>query len=243
MKKIFALFAALLVMTAFSSITYAGNPYASGSIGTTWFSNTETRDIDDVDNWGYTLDFDSSVSFTGAVGYDFGSTRLEAEVGRQTNSLNAMTLRSGNYAGWADFGETSISLNTEYAGVDPEGDVSITSFMLNGYYDLPITSSGVEVFLTGGLGGALIDFDNYGAQFPYWEGIKYTSSFTTSTWAYQLGAGVAVPVSSKVMIDARYRYFSTFDFSTEASLDAFFDQAMNMSLSSHSAMLGLRVGF
>ncbi len=56
---------------------------------------------------------------------------------------------------------------------------------------------------------------------------------TETTLAYQLGAGLAIPVSDGVMIDARYRYFATTDFDVVGVVET--------NVSSHSALLGLRV--
>ncbi|MCE1274730.1 MAG: outer membrane beta-barrel protein, partial [Chlorobiales bacterium] len=54
------------------------------------------------------------------------------------------------------------------------------------------------------------------------------------TLAYQIGAGVAIPLTSTVDLDARYRYFATTDFSTDFG---------NLNVDSHNLLLGLRVKF
>ena len=41
------------------------------------------------------LGFDSGIALTGALGYDFGSTRLEAELGYRTNDVSTVTESDG----------------------------------------------------------------------------------------------------------------------------------------------------
>jgi len=50
-----------------------------------------------------------------------------------------------------------------------------------------------------------------------------------AAFAYQIGAGIGVPISDGIMLDARYRYFATAEIED------------HMNVSSHSALLGLRV--
>jgi len=54
------------------------------------------------------------------------------------------------------------------------------------------------------------------------------------TFAYQAGIGLGIPVADNIMLDARYRYFATTDFTVLAA---------NTNIASHNALLGLRVMF
>jgi opacity protein-like surface antigen len=96
----------------------------------------------------------------------------------------------------------------------------IYSLMANGYYDVDL--GGVDLYGTVGLGVAQVDTGTY----PHIPPSNIVDDDNVSL-AYQLGVGLAVPVGSGVSVDAKYRYFSTLD---------------NNQLSSHSALLGLRVG-
>ena len=55
-----------------------------------------------------------------------------------------------------------------------------------------------------------------------------------TTFAYQAGIGLGIPVADNIMLDARYRYFATTDFTMLVA---------NTNVESHNALLGLRVGF
>lgn len=177
MKKSLSLLAAFLVIGAFSAPAQAADHYVSGFGGAAW-----------INEGG----LDAGFTGTGAIGCDYGSTRLEAEFGYQHGS--------------DDF---------TVGGVKYNDSVDLYTLMGNGYYDIDL--GGVDWYLTAGLGLAYGD---------------YTISKTgvggdDTTFAYQFGTGFAVPVADNIMLDARYRYFTT------ASRDH---------VSSNSAMLGLRVG-
>ncbi len=119
-----------------------------------------------------------------------------------------------------DYGDTRLEAEMGYQnnsfdyGSD-EADVNVYTLMANGYYDVDL--GGVDMYLTAGVGLAQgdVDYDD-----------EYSDCEKDSSMAYQFGAGLAAPVGDGVMLDARYRYFTTID---------------NCQLSSHSALLGLRV--
>ncbi len=174
MKKSLSLLAAFLVAGMFAAPVQAADQYVSAFGGASWMNEGE---------------LDAGIAATAAIGCDYGDTRLEAEMGYQTNS----------------FGEG-----------DNEADVNVYTLMANGYYDVDL--GGVDMYLTAGVGLAQGDID---------EGDnEYKDCEKDSSMAYQFGAGLAAPVGDGVMLDARYRYFTTID---------------NCQLSSHSALLGLRI--
>ncbi|NTU97999.1 MAG: outer membrane beta-barrel protein, partial [Chlorobiaceae bacterium] len=97
---------------------------------------------------------------------------------------------------------------------------------------------GVELYAMAGVGIAQVNI-NAEATIDY--DISYSSGSVTlavdtheTTLAYQLGAGISIPVSKGVKLDARYRYFATTDFNLNALVNV-------EDLSSHSALVGLRV--
>ncbi|MBC8525233.1 MAG: porin family protein [Chlorobium phaeobacteroides] len=227
MKKALSLLAAAVLIMGWSIPSYAGNPYASGNIGIVWFDNLNGVESD-YENRDYSIDasLDSGISLTGAVGCDMGDTRVEAEIGYQTNDAVSAEVLDDN--GILEDGPWEWG-----------GDVSLTTFMFNGYYDIALMESGLEFFLTAGVGGAFYSFDDVGDI----NDDRYRGTTNGSTWAYQLGAGLALPVGDNLIVDARYRYFDTAEFTTEDDFDAFDDVAMNLDISSHSALVGLRYNF
>jgi opacity protein-like surface antigen len=107
------------------------------------------------------------------------------------------------------------------------GDVEVWSVLANGYYDI-YTGMGVKPYLTAGVGAARVQFEDVrDARYNVW-------SEHDSVFAYQVGAGVSVPLGNHVALDARYRYFSTAEFTL--------DNGNQSRLSSNSVSLGLRVG-
>lgn len=78
------------------------------------------------------------------------------------------------------------------------------------------------------MGVAQVDVDDYDHALI---GDPVSASETTLAW--QVGAGVAVPIAENIMVDARYRYFAITDFTA---------LGYNIDGSSHNALIGLRVG-
>ena len=231
MKKVLSLLVAAVLVMGWSATSFAGkNFYASGNVGMAWFDDATATGVEGDEDDTVDLSFDSGIALTGAIGCDFGSTRLEAELGYQTNDVSTVTESDGK------------ATNTE----EGYGDVSLTTFMFNGYYDIkPMDDSDFEIFLTAGIGAAFVNVDEVGPQVYPSGGFDddYSSTFSETTWAYQIGAGVGIPVGDGIMVDARYRYLSTADVTTRDDDDAFDNDPMNISFDSHSALVGLRYNF
>jgi opacity protein-like surface antigen len=251
MKKTLSLLAVLAVAGVASAPAEAATRYVSGMAGISWFQDSDvTYTTDWTDRYpGYgttVLGFDSGLTATAAVGCDYGSTRVEAEIGYQKNDIDQLS------------GEE----DAPYFGEDFTGKTSVYSLMLNGYLDIPVGGD-VELYAMAGVGAAQVNFEG-DAILPYYYGedsgqgynvdydpVKYKSHATT--FAYQLGAGIAIPLSKGVKLDARYRYFATTDFTftgvddTEPITDgydwdtAWYTPQLNTSISSHSVLVGLRV--
>lgn len=118
---------------------------------------------------------------------------------------------TGTAAIGCDYGDTRLEAEMGYQnGSDADYDLDLYSLMANGYYDVDL--GGADLYLTAGVGIAQADA---------------SVDDEKSSLAYQFGVGVAAPVADGVMLDARYRYFTTID---------------NDSISSNGALLGLRIG-
>lgn len=122
----------------------------------------------------------------------------------------------GNYRLEAELGWMQNAVD-EVDGID-SGDVNVISLMANGYYDFDMY--GVMPFITAGIGAAQVQFDDL-----------LDDDVNEGAFAYQIGAGVGFEVADNMTIDARYRYFATTEFLEDTTLG------------SHTALLGLRVGF
>jgi len=232
MKKTLSLLAVLMAAGVASSPAQAADHYVSAFGGISWMSDMNAEDAQQYSslNESAEVGFGSGLAVLGAVGCDYGSYRVEAEVGYQKSDIKEMSY---------SYGSGSIGPN------DLDGDASVLSLMANGYYDFDLGSK-VELYATAGVGVAQVSFDSVSPG-NGWQGEDYTAHETTLAW--QVGAGIAAPIADNVKLDLRYRYFATTDFTNdEVSTfwgDAYpqFEGGSNSNISSHSVLLGLRVGF
>lgn len=105
-------------------------------------------------------------------------------------------------------------------------EMTAISFMGNLWYDFPKTG-GIRPYIGGGVGLAEVEANNVV------NGAIFVDDDET-TFAFQLGAGLAIDLAPKVALTVDYRYFFAVDPSfvgAEADYD------------SHSLMTGLRFGF
>ncbi len=235
MKKMLSLLAVALLVMGWSGTSFAGNPYASANIGIAWMDDIEGTHVDaDERRFSIEMATESGIALTGAIGYDMGAVRAEAEIGYQANDASKLTLyKDGDFDKDWDF----------------QGDISLTTFMVNGYYDIELMEdSGIELFLTAGVGAAFYNFDDLGENKDIdLEDNDRIGTLNGGTYAFQLGAGLGIPVGDGITVDARYRYFNTGDVSTNEDFNGFYmrgdDDAYNLDFSSHSALIGLRYNF
>jgi len=173
--------------------------YVSANIGGVVMNNG------DFGNYYYNNN--SGITVLGALGYGFkNNCRIEGEVGYQTNDNN-------NY----------------YYGLNVNRNLSVLSFLANGYYDIPVFG-GTQPYITAGLGVANVSTNSL--TLP--RGLPDLPPINNSAFAYQFGFGVTIPLSNAIKLDARYRYFAT-----NIVVDNVFS---SNSLSSNSVLLGLKIG-
>jgi opacity protein-like surface antigen len=134
-KSLFCLICCFLL--AFSSTGLAAEttgPYVSANIG--WAMMADGN----VSGPGFSeeLEYDSGLTFGGALGNNFGNGRIEGEVAYQTNDIDT-------------------------TGGDKRDDLetSLLSFMVNGYYDFH-NDSAFTPYLTAGIGAAKFEIDQTG---------------------------------------------------------------------------------
>jgi len=156
---------------------------------------------------------DSAMNHAG-LGHDKSGLNILAAIGLSfENNLRMET----------EVGYQSVGNNGEY-GSNLDSNMSVLSILANAYYDISFIDAATP-YITAGLGGA-----NANPMGINWPGSLNTSK---SSFAYQLGAGITIPIGDNVKLDARYRYFAT----PKIILDPAFD---NQKLSSNNFLLGLR---
>ncbi len=243
MKKSLSLIAVFVVIGFASNPTQAANHYVSGMAGVSWMNNITPSESYQASSGNQAANFDlkSGINALGAVGCDYGNYRLEAEIGYQQNKLRS--------------GVDSIDGVVQYyplegSRYEMRGDVSVLSLMGNGYYDFHL-GSGIDFYATAGIGVAQVSFKDMNSVHNYdpvydvlYDNPNPGYNDHATTLAYQVGAGLAFPVTHNIKLDLRYRYFATTDFSygndwfgTAGKTD------ITTNVVSHSALIGLRVGF
>ena len=144
------------------------------------------------------IDHDTGYDFDGIVGYDFGSFRLEAEVGYKQASSGDL-IGTTPVLGGAFIPGLGNSGNAGYF-IDTNGDVNALSFMLNGMVDFG-DDDGLQGFVGGGVGVARTELTNIIAT-PWLDD-------SDTGFAWQAIAGVRAPISDSWDVGLKYRYFNT----------------------------------
>jgi opacity protein-like surface antigen len=249
MKRMLSLLALLTVAAFASAPVHAASHYVSGMGGVSRMNNMTPEDAYQGvgGNNSSNLDLGSGVNVLGAIGCDYGNYRLEAEVGYQQNKL-----KSG-----VDYMDGVVQYHPlEGSRYDMRGDVSALSLMGNGYYDFNL-GGGIDLYATAGVGVAQVSFHdvNFSNNYDATNNVLFNNpnpgyNDHETTIAYQVGAGLAFPVTDRIKLDLRYRYFATTDFTySNNSFDASSSSStpaasgINNNIVSHSALLGLRVEF
>jgi opacity protein-like surface antigen len=178
MKKSLSLLAAFLVAGMWSAPVQAADHYVSGMAGMSWFQNMEADEaLDGIasdEKDGIEYSFDSGLTVAAAIGCDYGSTRLEAEVGYQSNDVESIDFKDNG-----EWDDDAIAL---------EGDVNVYSLMANGFYDIDL--GGVELYAMAGVGIAQVNFDGVSDPDRSRQILEFNASETAL--AYQVGAGLAL---------------------------------------------------
>jgi opacity protein-like surface antigen len=242
MKKTLSLIAVLAVIGFASTPTQAANHYVSGMGGVSWMNNITPAESYEAasGNQDSNFDLNSGIHALGAVGCDYGNYRLEAEIGYQQNEMKY---------GVDNLDGVAQNNPLEGSRYDLRGDVSVLSLMGNGYYDVSL-GGGVELYATAGAGVAQVSFKDMNPVYNYdgYDNVLYNNpdpgyNDHATTLAYQVGAGLAFPVTQNIKLDLRYRYFATTDFTYANDWFGAGNAGITTNIVSHSALLGLRVEF
>ena len=133
-----------------------------------------------VDFQSNDLDSDMGWGFQAAVGKvfpaDYGSFRLEFEFGDQFADME-----------------------------DSDGEVALTTYMINGYYEMPIDDM-FALYATAGAGYGRYDIDA-GIVNPT-DGMGYINH-SDDVFAYKGGAGATSNINEQMAVDLGYEYLGT----------------------------------
>jgi len=199
MKKIVVLTALLISCSAVGAMAAQG-PYLSLNAGITMPTDS------DISEGGESVEikYDTGYAIGAALGFNFGAGRLEGELGYKA----------------ADTDEVSVS---GLGSASLDGDLSVLSFMANGYLDFNVNPT-VKPYLMAGIGMANVTFDS--------NDLDVDDDDTV--FAYQAGAGVGFALNDKITLDLSYRYMGTQDPEIEG---------VDVEYGSHNILAGVRVQF
>ncbi len=170
------------------------------------------------------VDYKRGYDIDAIAGYDFGAFRVEAELGYKRAKVDELQLDQDFIDDFED-ATGEIITDTDF---DLNGRARVTSIMGNALADFG--AGGFRVYGGAGFGRARVKL----------LGDK------DSAWAYQLIAGVGVPISQNIEVGLKYRYFRTgkLNFSEDFSdTDADISFTNNSRFSSHSLLASLIFGF
>jgi outer membrane immunogenic protein len=210
MKKIRSKVVLALAMVAGFGITTAeAQMYFSGNLGAVMVRDGDVS-IEGI-TFGETS-LDTGLGVTGGIGHAYGNGfRTEIELGYRTN----------------DFDEIRISSLFDGGRESLDGDTSVFSLMVNGYYDLAAIGR-ITPFIGGGIGFARVSLDSS----------DFEIDDNDTVFAYQLAIGGAINLNPQLNLDLQYRFFGTSD--PEYNVEGL---QVKTEYTTHNLMVGLRYGF
>jgi opacity protein-like surface antigen len=228
MKKRLIVFVALtmLIIPAMgSAMPPRPGPYVSGFLGVSLPVDTEVTSTQygpGTKTFTDRVEFDPSISIGGSGGFDFGYLRIEGELSYKNGEMSSITEKISQ---------------TRFANVD--GRVGVSALMFNAFFDMR-NPSPVIPYIGGGIGFATLNLgDTYGTDTTTGYRERLYHSDTDTVFAYQVGAGLEIALTSMLSLDLGYRYFGT----AKAQFNRNSSTATEVKFESHNASVGFRVKF
>ena len=166
-----------------------------------------------------TMEFDPGFSATGAIGIGLNEEfRAEVELNYASNTLTQLQ----GTANGVTFGSTTFT----------ENDLATFSVMGNVAYDFPKNGQFIP-YVSGGAGVAGVLMNEVTAN------ATQISDGADWVFAYQLGAGVSMPLDSTTTLEAGYRFFET----QNPEFGDLRGSPFTTHFSSHNFMLGARLTY
>lgn len=160
-----------------------------------------------VDNFDQ-VDADGDLGWGGAVAFgrefgmyqSLGKFRAEVEIAKQNNDL--------------DDNQTIATFANGATERIVDGDVDVTTVMINGYYELPVFDA-FSLYAMAGVGYAKYDMDVTGAGFNAagleFAGSRLTAGSSDNVFAYKAGVGMTYNFTDQVAGDLGYEYLGVAD--------------------------------
>ena len=180
-----------LVSLVSPGVVAAGDgPYVSANVGPSWLRESSFNGRVPAIRIDSEVEFDTGIHLGAALGYDFGTVRVEAEFGYRSHEYEEMR---------------NIKLNgTPVADVSADGDLDAYTVLVNGFYDVD-TGTRWTPYLGGGVGLVVLDVRDL-----FVAGIVRGSDDDT-VFAYQAAGGLGYDLSDRFVADLSYRFVGTSD--------------------------------
>ena len=189
-----------------------GGVYFRGDVGVAVARNASIEDktpgvtfnnlCDGAGTCGFDLDdIGESAAVTVGVGYRLGSN-----------------FRVDVTGGYRPGFELDDSIASVPGGRDRHtADIDVTTVMLSGYYDFTLSGSAMRPYVGAGLGWARNEIGTTTVTNPT-TGLNRThGGDTESNFAWQVGAGVAIPLQGSMSVDVAYKYVDAGELDSGAS--------------------------
>jgi OmpA-OmpF porin, OOP family len=186
-------------------------------------------DIDTELNNTVTVDYDTGFDVDLIAGHDFGMVRAEAELAYKRAGVNEVVLGSGACS------------TPQNCILDADGHGRAMSAMANLLLDFG-DEAGINGYLGAGLGLATVKINaDFEGDFPTIPETEFGFSDDDSAVAWQLIAGLRLPVSDNMDVGLKYRFFNTRELKfRDSSTDSVLDGAR---WRSHSLLASLIYNF
>ena len=226
--RISAVLCTIALLAAHSVATFAdshmGGSGFYGSIGggaVLVGDSDKAKHGDDERSLAFSFGFGGS----GAVGYDFGDFRVDAEVSYLSSSFKYSLKKDDD--------------------VTAKGSLSILGGTANAWYDID-TGTAWTPYIGAGAGGANISAKITENKKIMVDNESIDSSFSGSAWAfaYQGGAGVQYQLTDAIALDLGYRLLGAFSAKlTQAAADGEKAETLTPSIMTHRVTLGVKFSF
>lgn len=209
---------ATVVVTAAETMP-AGSFYGALSFGGLNLDASITQDIDPEDAYYRgNIDAEAGTGVLGALGYDFGNgVRVEVELSRFKSTTGDLTFPNAD---------------APFNGAETDGDLRLTSGMVNGWYTFGTGS--VRPFIGLGLGMMEASIDT-----AFELGSNNGITDKDRSFAYMVGAGVEMPVSETISVVGSYRYLTANSFNMTDNEDTDIESDFD----SHVVSIGALIRF
>lgn len=222
----------ILAVCAFLAIPAIGSatpprpgPYVSGFLGMAMPVDTDatsTQFTPVARTFNDRIAFDNGVNLGGSGGFDFGFFRMEGEISYKNGEMSSITEQIDQI---------------RFANVD--GRVGAYALMFNAFVDLR-NPSPVTPYFGGGVGFATLHLsDTFGTDTRTGTRLRLYESDNDSVFAYQVGGGVEIALTTMFSLDIGYRYFNT----AKARFNRNGIIPTELKFESHNASVGFRVKF